>query len=79
VYCLVCLYSCRLARTGFEELDANLLSSDANDGWSSGIQHQATSVADDRRIPLSSGLLMELLSGVYYAMLVSFCLVFCSC
>ena len=77
--CLVCLYSYRLARTGFEELDADLLSSDANDCWFSGTQHQAPSVADDRRIPLSSGLLMELLSGIYYAMLVTFCLAFCSC
>jgi len=59
-----------LARTGFEELDAGLASFDANDSWSSGTPRQTVSFVDDLRIPLSSGLLVELLTGIYYAMLV---------
>jgi len=69
---------CRLARTGFEELDAKALSCDGNDCWSNSTPRQTLSVADDPRIPLSSGLFVELLTGIYYAMLVAviFCLVF---
>ena len=59
-----------MARTGFEELDAGLASSEANDSWSSGTPRQTVSFVDDLRIPLSSGLLVELLTGIYYAMLV---------
>ena len=59
-----------MARTGFEELDAGLASFDANDSWSSGTPRQTVSFVDDLRIPLSSGLLVELLTGIYYAMLV---------
>ena len=71
----------RLARTGFEELDARALSFDGNDCWSSGTPRQTTSLTDDPRIPLSSGLFVDLLTGVYYAMLVVviYCLVFCCC
>ena len=61
-----------MARTGFEELDTGTVSSDTNDSWSFGTPRQTGSFVDDPRIPLSSGLLLELLSGVYYAMLVIF-------
>ena len=73
----VCLFGYSLARTGFEELDAGgPVASDANDSWSSGTRRQMASYVDDPRIPLSSGLLVELLSGVYYAMLVAlFCFI----
>jgi len=64
-----------LTRTGFEELDAGVVSADANDSWSSGTPRQTASFVDDPRIPLSSGLLVELLSGVYYAMFVTFCFI----
>ena len=76
LWCSSVLMHCRLARTGFEELDAVPVSSDVNDSWSSGTPHQTASYVDDPRIPMSSGLLVELLSGVYYAMLVHCCLVF---
>ena len=67
-----------MAKTGFEELDAGLVSFDANDSWSSGTPRQTVSFADDLRIPLSSGLLVELLTGIYYAMLVLFIFTCCS-
>ena len=66
----MCCYGYRLARTGFEELDTGPVTSDANDSWSSGTPRQTMSYMDDARIPLCSGLLVELLSGIYYAMLV---------
>jgi len=67
-----------LARTGFEELETGPVAYDANDSWSSGTPRQTVSCVDDPRIPLSSVLLVELLSGIYYAMLVTFCFVFLS-
>jgi len=69
----MCSCGYRLARTGFEELDNGSVAADANDSWSSGTPRQAASYLDDLRIQLSSGLLVDLLSGVYYAMLVTFC------
>jgi len=78
LYHLVCPSGYRLARTGFEELDAVPMSADANDSWSCGTPRQTPSLVVDPRIPLNSGLLLELLSAVYYAMLVNvlFCFLY---
>jgi len=69
--CLSCCVGVdRLARTGFEELDTGggAMSNDANDSSSSGTPHHTVSFTDDPRIPLSTSLLVELLTGVYYAL-----------
>jgi len=59
----------RLTRTGFEGLDDSLPASiDQSDMVSNGIFRGGVSFAEELRIPLSSGLLVELLSAVYYAM-----------
>lgn len=59
----------RLARTGFEGLDNSLpVIIEQSDSVSNGILRRGISFSDDLRIPVSSGLLVELLSAVYYAM-----------
>jgi len=71
---LLCQHMLRLARTGFEEADAGHVSFDT---WSTGTPRQtAVSFIEDLRIPLSSALLVELLSGIYYAMLVCYFFVY---
>jgi hypothetical protein len=59
----------RLARTGFEGLENSVpVIIDQSDNVSNGILRRGISFSEDLRIPVSSGLLVELLSAVYYAM-----------
>jgi hypothetical protein len=59
----------RLARVGFEGLDSSLPTSvEQSDSVSNKVLHRGISVTEDLRIPVSSGLLVELLSAIYYAM-----------
>ena len=68
---------CRLCRAGFEHLDeiqSGLVAVNLNDSYDSsdsrGSRRSAAGVraGAEVRIPLSSGLLVELLAGLYYAM-----------
>jgi hypothetical protein len=66
---MLCKLCSRLTKTGFEDLGEtgpSLL--DFSDSLSSEIPRRNICFAEELRIPLSSGLLVELLSAVYYVM-----------
>src|SRR6218665_3653983 len=71
----IVLHTTRLSRSGFDGLDYRssvVSTSGESRGRSSSSGHRTVTIAAEPRVPLSSSYLIELVSGLYYALLVIF-------